>query len=117
MPVTELRFMVADVKSAAASVFSSSIAPAEVTAMLSPEAVTLSTFMLPEVVVDKLMSRPVPLAVTVVKSRLPDWAFSVIDPSFVVADVTAKPPAVSDTFIAPVPETEALVKVVAFISS
>jgi hypothetical protein len=59
--------------------------------------------MLPEPVVVAL-TEPLP-AVTLVKSKLPPAAASVMLPLLVVAEVTVSPPAVSETSMAPVPVT------------
>ena len=92
------------------------IDPAEVNVTPSPVAVTLPTLIFPDVVVERATLRPVPTAVTVVASKFPPVALIVIAPSFVVAEVTASPPARSLISIAPVPLTFAFVNVVIVVS-
>ena len=92
------------------------IDPADVNVTPSPVAVTLPTLIFPDVVVESATLRPIPPAVTVVASRFPPVALMVIAPSFVVAEVTAKPAAESLISIAPVPVTLAFVNVVIVVS-
>ena len=85
MPVAASKLRVVAVRSAPPSELYSSIEPIEVTVMVSPVAVTLSTYMLPLVVVVRVIFFEEPPAVTVPNVRLPESLVSDMRPSVVAA--------------------------------
>src|SRR5438094_8024533 len=93
----------------------SMIEPALVSVMVSPVAVSVPALSVPDVVVVKLMLRPVPPAVTVVAVKAAAALLSVMAPSVVVAEVTvsAPPPDWANVIGALAPTVVRLLKVVA----